>query len=371
MSKKPVIVYGASGYTGRLVCEFLRHYGIPFIAAGRDKKRVADGVALVPGIESADYEVVQVDHTVDALAELFDGAEVVCNTVGPFALYGDVVIEACLKAGCHYLDTTGEQEWMLAVKNQFSDAYAEAGKVLIPSMAYMHGLQDIAAYFCMETEGIDTFEGTCSVAGVPTFGSTQTVFQLVRAKQLYLENNEYVPWPPAKGYDIIGATPGISPLGHPWGGSPVILWLKDEVRARSAKVVTSFMERSLMEQVIELGQYFEAELRDKSEEEQIAALGAMAADRQPGMPPRENPLIHRHTDTMVGRGTHKEVICTFRGFGAYQQTGALQAAAAYSLLNQAPNTVGFCSPSQAIGHRYLKGQLENFGFIRMELTHHG
>ena len=33
-SKKPVVVYGASGYTGRLVCEFLRQYGIPFIAAG-------------------------------------------------------------------------------------------------------------------------------------------------------------------------------------------------------------------------------------------------------------------------------------------------------------------------------------------------
>ena len=34
--KKPVVVYGVSGYTGRLVCEYLREYNIPFIAAGRD-----------------------------------------------------------------------------------------------------------------------------------------------------------------------------------------------------------------------------------------------------------------------------------------------------------------------------------------------
>ena len=36
MSNKPVVVYGASGYTGRLVCEYLREYNLPFIAAGRD-----------------------------------------------------------------------------------------------------------------------------------------------------------------------------------------------------------------------------------------------------------------------------------------------------------------------------------------------
>lgn len=40
MSKKPVIVYGASGYTGKLVCEYLREYNIPFIAAGRSEEKL-------------------------------------------------------------------------------------------------------------------------------------------------------------------------------------------------------------------------------------------------------------------------------------------------------------------------------------------
>src|SRR6266705_4826005 len=48
MSKKPVIVYGASGYTGRLICEALRNYQIPFIAAGRDAKRVEESMKFVP-----------------------------------------------------------------------------------------------------------------------------------------------------------------------------------------------------------------------------------------------------------------------------------------------------------------------------------
>ena len=40
---KPVVVYGASGYTGRLICEYLREFNVPFIAAGRDKARIAGG----------------------------------------------------------------------------------------------------------------------------------------------------------------------------------------------------------------------------------------------------------------------------------------------------------------------------------------
>ena len=63
-TKRPVVVYGVSGYTGRLVCEYLREYNIPFIAAGRDKARVQAVVEKIPGIETADYEVVEVAHNV-------------------------------------------------------------------------------------------------------------------------------------------------------------------------------------------------------------------------------------------------------------------------------------------------------------------
>ncbi|MGV7813140.1 DUF5938 domain-containing protein, partial [Mycobacterium kansasii] len=68
MSNKPVVVYGASGYTGRLICEYLREYNVPFTAAGRDEgKLTASMEKNVAGIETADYEVVQVDHDVDSL----------------------------------------------------------------------------------------------------------------------------------------------------------------------------------------------------------------------------------------------------------------------------------------------------------------
>src|SRR6185436_14618670 len=80
MSDKPVVVYGASGYTGRLICEYLRDYNLPFVAAGRSTDKLTASMGSnVAGIETADYEVAEVSHDVDSLTELFKGASVVCN----------------------------------------------------------------------------------------------------------------------------------------------------------------------------------------------------------------------------------------------------------------------------------------------------
>ena len=53
--KRPVVVYGANGFSGRLVAEFLREYNVPFIAAGRSGAKVQEVMNHVPGIETANY----------------------------------------------------------------------------------------------------------------------------------------------------------------------------------------------------------------------------------------------------------------------------------------------------------------------------
>jgi short subunit dehydrogenase-like uncharacterized protein len=107
--QRPVVVYGANGFSGRLVVEYLREYNVPFIAAGRNRSKIEDVISRVPGIETADYEIAETAGSVDELTKLFAGAKVVCNTVGPFIYNGPRVIEAALRAGCHYLDIGGEQ----------------------------------------------------------------------------------------------------------------------------------------------------------------------------------------------------------------------------------------------------------------------
>ena len=154
MSDKPVIVYGASGYTGRLICEYLREYNVPFVAAGRDTGKLdASMGSNVAGIETAQYDVAEVSHDVEALTELFKGASVVCNTVGPFSRFGPEVVEACLAAGVHYTDTTGEQDWLITCDERYGADFAAAGLLLSPGIAQMYTTGEIAAQLCLDQAG--------------------------------------------------------------------------------------------------------------------------------------------------------------------------------------------------------------------------
>ena len=57
---KPVVIYGANGFSGRLIAEFLREYNVPFVAAGRNRDKLQDVMNHVPGIETANFEIATV-----------------------------------------------------------------------------------------------------------------------------------------------------------------------------------------------------------------------------------------------------------------------------------------------------------------------
>ncbi len=99
MAKYPVVVYGASGYTGMLTMDWLIDQNIPFTAVARDAKRTQEMMnQRVVRLESATYEIIESEHNVESLTKAFKGAKVVCNTVGPFVNFGLIAVEAALKA---------------------------------------------------------------------------------------------------------------------------------------------------------------------------------------------------------------------------------------------------------------------------------
>ena len=81
------------------------------------------------------------------------------------------------------------------------------------------------------------------------------------------------------------------------------------------------------------------------------------------MPPRENPRINTSLDSVYASGPLGRAHCVIHGNSNYKQTGALQAYAAYSLLQQPPKRAGFASACQAFGHRELLGVLRSFGLV--------
>jgi short subunit dehydrogenase-like uncharacterized protein len=363
--KKKVVVYGASGYTGRLVCEYLREYNVPFIAAGRDKARIAEALETVPGIGTVDHEIVEVEHAVGPLSELFDGASVVCNMVGPFATYGHEVVEACLATGCHYLDTTGEQDWLIDAEAAYGARMAAAGLLLAPGVAQMYTTGEIAAQLCLEQPGLDTLDILVFWKGAPTVASTRTILvNAALAKAYYLEQNGYAEWPADGGlYTVTVPGQHETGLALPWGGTSHPVWFSRDPRVANVKVLGGVFNRPLMLGVPQIVAAALAQIADLPEAEKHRVLAEQAAAVMNQMPPREYTRINTSLDSVHASGPLGRAHCIIHGNCNYKQTGLLQAYAAYSLLQQPPRRAGFASGCQAFGHRELLGVLRSFGLV--------
>ena len=362
---KPVIVYGASGYTGRLVCEYLREYNVPFIAAGRDKARIQEAMDKVPGIDTIEHDIVEVSHDVEPLSELFDGAKVVLNTVGPFAQYGREVVKACINTGCHYLDTTGEQDWLIVCDEEYSQRMAEKNLLLAPGIAQMYTTSEIAAQLCLEKPGVDTLDVLVFWKGTPTVASTRTI--LVNAclsKAYYLEQNQYAEWPADAGlYDV--AIPGQHEIGLalPWGGMSHPVWFKHDPRVANVKALGGVFNRPLMLGVPQIVKGVLAQIEGLPDSEKLRVINEQAAGVMNQMPPREVTRINTSLDSVHASGPLGRAHCVIHGNSNYKQTGLMQAYGAYSLLQQPPKRTGFASGCQAFGHRELLGAMRSFGLV--------
>ncbi|GAA0765017.1 DUF5938 domain-containing protein [Ideonella azotifigens] len=366
-NKKPVVVYGASGYTGRLVCEYLREYGVPFIAAGRSGEKIQAAMkSNVAGIETADYEVVEVIHTAEALTELFRGASVVLNTVGPFSKYGHEVVQACLAAKCHYTDTTGEQDWLITLDDEYGARFAAAGLLLSPGLAQMYTTGEIAAQLCLETPGLDTLDIAVFWGGSPTIASTQTILvNAATSKAFFLEQNKLVEWQPDAGlYNVTIPGQHEAALALPWGGTSHPVWFRKDPRVSNVKVLGGVFNKPLMLGVPQIVAAALKATEGMNDEDRYVALSKTAASVMNTMPPRENPRINKSVDSVHAQGPLARAHCVIYGNCNYKQTGLLQAFAAASLLQQAPKRVGFASGCQAFGHRELLGALRSFGLVQ-------
>ena len=373
-TSKPVVVYGASGYTGRLICEYLREFNVPFVAAGRDKARIAEALDKVPGIDTVEYEIVEVAHDVQPLAELFDGAQVVCNTVGPFAQYGPEVVEACLAAGCHYTDTTGEQDWLIVCDEKYGPQMAAADLLLAPGIAQMYTTSEIAAQLCLETPGVDTLDILVFWKGTPTVASTLTILMnACLSKAYYLEQDKYVEWQADAGlYDVVVPGQHETGLALPWGGMSHPVWFKRDPRVANVKALGGVFNRPLMLGVPQIVSAALAQTEGLPDEEKKRVLTEQASAVMSQMPPRENTRINTSLDSVHASGPLGRAHCVIHGNSNYKQTGLMQAYAAYALLQQAPRRLGFASGCQAFGHHELLGVLRSFGLVlEPVVTRHG
>ncbi len=362
----PVVIYGASGYTGRLVAEHLRDLGVPFVAAGRNRKRIEEALQLVPGIENARYEIVEVEHTVEALTKLLTGRKVVCNTVGPFMRYNLEVAEACLRAGVHYLDTTGEQSAILQLDEHFGRDFAKAGLAMVPSTAYMYGVSEIGARYCLETPGVDSLRLHGIGNAVPTIASTQTILDAVRHPCYYLKDGEMVRYGGIENGRVCTPSGEVLVTSN-WGGSSNPIWFSRDGRVRNCKMDVAIWNQELYKKELELERAYKVQLQWIPEEQLRMVLDHMAHGITPNSPPRESRQVHRSMDICLATGNNVAMKSTLFSTGGYFTTGLLQAYAARRLSVETPRVVGLRSPSEVFGHRELMGALQSYGYASIKV----
>jgi Family of unknown function (DUF5938)/Saccharopine dehydrogenase NADP binding domain len=367
MSNAQVVVYGASGYTGKLVAAKLAARHIPFIAAGRNKARLDEQLGNMSELKGASYECVAVEHSVPALTSLFRGKAIVYNLVGPFMQLGNEVVQACLGAGCHYTDATGEQDWMFYARKQYGPEFAKRKLLLIPANSCMWTAGQLVAELCLETGEIDSLDILYVPKGQPTVASTLSFIRMCCQPQYYLEDNRLIAWPAATAYTV--AAPGMHATvsALPWSGGGETVWYEDDRRVRNCRTLVSFTNQAAMAHVLNLMREFDAKYKHASREEQERATNTWGNAIMQGEPPREDldcsPLII----SCYGRGRTKSVHAILWASGGYTQTAALAAFGVERVLQGKILNSGFSSPAAAFGARDIIEDLSKEDLAEIEL----
>ena len=150
-----LIVYGASGYTGRLVAEHLaQRYGVggevKWAMAGRSAAKLAEVRDEIGA--PADTPLVTADASDPAsVRAMVARAKAIITTVGPYQLYGSDLVAACAETGTDYLDLCGEPNWMRAMIDAHHAQVQASGARILFSCGFDSIPFELGVYFCEET----------------------------------------------------------------------------------------------------------------------------------------------------------------------------------------------------------------------------
>ena len=148
-----VVVFGATGVTGRRVAAYLAErageVGATWAAAGRDPDKVERVLGEI-GVEAPEILVADVSNPA-SLAAMASRTRVVLDLVGPYTLYGEPVIAACVAAGTHYVNLTGEIPFARLMIDAYHERAATAGVKVVEVCGFEALPPDLAVLFAAET----------------------------------------------------------------------------------------------------------------------------------------------------------------------------------------------------------------------------
>ncbi|KAM0263502.1 hypothetical protein ACHAQJ_001120 [Trichoderma viride] len=186
-----LVVFGATGYTGRVVAEYITAnfpVDTKWAVAGRSASKlqviVEDCKTVHSDRSPPGIEIVNVDND-EEMSALARKTIVMITTVGPYSQHGEQAVKACVKAGTHYFDATGESPWVYKMIKKYEKAAKESGAILIPQMGMESAPPDLCTWSLanvlrkqMDAKTKDVVLSLHTFRAAPSAGTISTVLNI-------------------------------------------------------------------------------------------------------------------------------------------------------------------------------------------------
>jgi short subunit dehydrogenase-like uncharacterized protein len=382
-SKFDIVVYGATGFTGQLVAEYLAaHYtgkdDPKWAMAGRSQEKLAAVRDAIGAPKNTSLIVADAGDPA-SLKAMVDQTKSVITTVGPYLLYGNELLAACVAAGVDYFDLCGEPIWMRQKIDQHEAAAKKSGARIVFSCGY-DSLPFELGVFCAQEEAKKAFGAPAArvkgrvrkMSGTLSGGTAASMRAIVEATMRDLSLVTML-------RDPFVLTPGFDGPKQPLGNRPVF---DEDLKSWTAPFVmaninTRNVHRSNMLLGFPYGKdfvYDEMVMTGPGEQGEAIAKKVMAANNKfsgaevpkPGEGPskeeRENGMYDLLFVAIAPDG--KQVRAAVKGDRdpGYGSTSKMISECAICLLRDTPEvTAGIWTPGAAMGDKLIKRLVDHAG----------
>ena len=382
-SKFDIVVYGATGFTGQLVAEYLaaNYKGdgdLKWAMAGRSKEKLASVRDAIGA--PADIALIVADAADPAsLKAMVEQTKSVITTVGPYLLYGNELLAACVAAGVDYFDLCGEPIWMRQKIDQHEAAAKKSGARIVFSCGY-DSLPFELGVFCAQEEAKKAFGAPAArvkgrvrkMSGTLSGGTAASMRAIVEATMRDLSLVTML-------RDPFVLTPGFDGPKQPLGNRPVF---DEDLKSWTAPFVmaninTRNVHRSNMLLGFPYGKdfvYDEMVMTGPGEQGQALAKKVMAANNKfsgadvpkPGEGPskeeRENGMYDLLFIAIAPDGRQVRAAVNGDRDPGYGSTSKMISECALCLLRDTPDVAaGIWTPGAAMGDKLIKRLVDHAG----------
>ena len=180
-----LVIYGATGFTGRQCLKYIADHapeGLRWSFAGRDQHQLK-----ILGEEYQRPWLYAEANNLESIDKLCANTRVVLSTAGPFSLYSDAVVEACIRHQTHYVDITGETPWIKSLIDRFHAQAAEQKTVILPACGFDSVPSDLGVWWLAQREpSLGEVDVAYSLRGGFNGGTIASALTLAQSKSAYL-----------------------------------------------------------------------------------------------------------------------------------------------------------------------------------------